>query len=320
MFPILSRLPLSASRNNSVHDTPGRHRIRLLVSIGYVIAAITYFSWRVTVLNHDAITFSVLFLLGELFGTVVCFVLAFTGWRRVVLRAGSPEDGLAVDVFITVYNEPIDVIRRTALGAIAMDYAHETWILDDGDRHEIKSLARELGCRYLARTTNKGAKAGNLNNGLQHASGAFVAVFDADHVPQRDFLMKVLGYFRDPLVAVVQTPQDYFNLNAFQYGRNKYSKLIWHDQSVFHYVGQTGRNHWNAATFCGTSAILRRSAVDAIGGIPEETVTEDMHASASHRLDCATICASGSGGARATCRCIDWRDCRFRPDSPGRSV
>jgi len=143
----------------------------------------------------------------------------------------------------------------------------------------MKQLAVELGCNYLARTENIGAKAGNLNNALRYAKGEFIAVFDADHVAQKDFLTKLLGYFHEPSVAFVQTPQDYYNLDSYQHGRSKYEKHIWHDGSWFHQVGQLGRQYLGAATFCGCSAILRRAALDEIDGFPEETVTEDMHAS-----------------------------------------
>lgn len=255
-----------------------RQHFRLAALVLYVACALVYLGWRLTIFNPQAPVFSVVFYGAELYGFLMSLLIVMTSWRRKRRTVKRAQRGLAVDVFIPTLNEPLDVIRRTALGAVHMEYPHETWVLDDGNRVEVAALADELGCRYLARTTNEGAKAGNLNNGLRHATGDFVAVFDADHVPQKDFLDRLLGYFNDENVAFVQTPQDYFNLESFQHGRHKRKGLIWHEQSFFHYVGQTGRDHWNAATFCGCSAILRRSALDAIGGFPSVTVTEDMHA------------------------------------------
>ena len=75
------------------------------------------------------------------------------------------------------------MVRRTVKATMEVSYPHETWLLDDGNRPEMKALAEELGCHYLAREDNIGAKPGNLNNALKHAKADFVAVIDCDHVP-----------------------------------------------------------------------------------------------------------------------------------------
>ena len=275
---LAARLPQSATLDNSRHETPGRHRLRVGLLVLYVFAASAYFIWRLTVFNPEAPVFSAVFYVAELVTIVIGMTLIAVGWRRKRSVPPAPPRNLAVDVFVTAYNEPVSVIRRTVLAAINIEYPHVTWLLDDGNRTELKAVAQEFGCRYLAREHNLHAKAGNLNNALRHASGAFVAMFDADHAAQRDFLDKLLGYFADSRIAFVQTPQDFYNLDSYQHGRGKRSKNISHDISQFHYVGQPGRYHWNAATFCGSSAVVRRSALDDIGGFPTETVTEDMHA------------------------------------------
>ncbi len=254
-----------------------RKPLRFIICILYTVAGINYIAWRPNVFNPEATIFSYLFYSAELFGFVLSFSIIFIGWSLKLRKPVLPRPDLSVDVFITVYNEPIDVIRRTIIGAHRIDYPHETWVLDDGNREELKILAEEFGCHYLARTQNINAKAGNLNNGLKYAKGDFVAIFDADHVAETGFLHKTLAYFDDPLVSFVQTPQDYYNTDAFQFGRHKNSNLIWHDQSWFNYIGQTGRDHWNAATLCGSSAVIRRSMLEEIGRFPVETVTEDMH-------------------------------------------
>lgn len=250
---------------------------RIAVTVGYIIAAAVYLAWRPEAFNHEELVFSILFYAAEITGFLLSLLIILTSWRVRVRRPPPAPPGLAVDVFVPTYNEPLDVVRRTLLAARKIRYPHETWLLDDGNRSEMKALAAELGVHYLARERNVGAKGGNLNNGLAHAKGAFVALFDADHVAQPDFLDKTLGYFADPKVCLVQTPQDYFNLNSFQHGRSERADLIWHEQSFFHYVGQPGRDHWNAATLCGCSAVIRRSALDEVGGFASVTVTEDMH-------------------------------------------
>ncbi len=117
-----------------------------------------------------------------------------------------------------------------------------------------------------------------------------MVLFDADHCAEPVFLDRLIGYFDDPDVAFVQTPQDYYNLGSFQHVGDRASGLIWHEQSGFHHVEQPGRDHHNAATLCGCSCILRRSHLDQIGGFPEETVTEDMHAAVKlHKLGLKSV-------------------------------
>ena len=144
---------------------------------------------------------------------------------------------------------------------------------------EARALADSLGCRYLARERNTDAKAGNLNNALQHSTAELIAVFDADHAPARDFLTRTLGYFTDPAVAFVQTPQDFYNLDSYQHRRHRRRHLVWTEQSLFFRVIQRGKDCWNAAFFCGSCAVLRRRALDKVGGFATGSVTEDLHTS-----------------------------------------
>jgi len=254
-----------------------RYKIRLIVVILFLVFSTIYFSWRTTVFNTEAWTFSVIFFVAELFGLVLTFFTLFVTWKVKVRQPETPPSDLKVDVFIPTYNESIDIVRLTTLAAVNIQYPHITWILDDGNRSEIKELAEELGCNYLAREENLHAKAGNLNNALKYSQADYIALFDADHVPEENFLDRLLGYFNDPDVAYVQTPQDYYNIDSFQFNNNVKKKLLWHDQSFFYQVGQAGRDYWNASSFCGTSAVLRRSALDNVDGFATETVTEDMH-------------------------------------------
>jgi len=106
-----------------------------------------------------------------------------------------------------------------------------------------------------------------------------VVVFDADHAPRRDFLVETIGYFEDPDVAFVQTPQDYYNLDSYQHRKSRGGTAVWTEQSLFFRVIQRGKDCWNAAFFCGSCAVVRRSALDRIGGFATGTVTEDLHTS-----------------------------------------
>ncbi len=254
-----------------------RHRVRVVFGLLFLCAAIPYFLWRLTVFNPDAPVFSIVFYTAEIFCLVLSCMVFFLSWQVRERHPTVAPDGLDVDVFVPTYNESLPMVRRTVQAAMNIAYPHETWLLDDGNRPEMQMLATELGCHYLTREDNIGAKPGNLNNALKHSTADFIAVIDCDHIAQRNYLHTLLGYFTDPDVAFVQAPQDYYNITAFQYRNDEDRGLLWHDQSAFFQIGQAGRDYWGATTCCGTSTVVRRSAVDAIGGFPEETVTEDMH-------------------------------------------
>ncbi len=121
--------------------------------------------------------------------------------------------------------ESIELLERTVRALVALDYPHETWVLDEGDRADVRALCARLGARYYSRAaepayrTESGpfqfpSKHGNYNAWLHEIAYArydIVTAFDPDHVPAPAFLGKVLGYFDDPRVGYVQTPQAYSN-------------------------------------------------------------------------------------------------------------
>ncbi|WP_232431505.1 glycosyltransferase [Cupriavidus sp. UYPR2.512] len=254
-------------------EQPKRY-IKCLVVV-YVISGLVYMGWRVGSINMSAPLFSIPLYAAELYGYVSGLLFVLMTYQLSVREAPPPEPGLSVDVYVPTYNESVELIRRTLLAAMRMDYPHVTWLLDDGHRESMRTLAEELGCRYLARDNNAHAKAGNLNNALQHSTGEFIAIFDADHAPRKDFLVKTLGYFKDAGVAFVQTPQDFFNIDSFNHRLGK--KRVWDEQALFFKIIQRGKDALNAAFFCGSCAVIRRAAVARIGGFATETVTEDVH-------------------------------------------
>ena len=252
---------------------------RKALAIVFLAVAVWYLTWRLGSFNPDAMAFSIAVYAAEAFGFLMALLHLFMCWRLTVRESPPPRAGLRVDVFVTTYNEPVDMLRRTLLAARSIDYPHQTWLLDDGDRADMRRLAAELGCRYISRRENAGAKAGNLNNALRFSTAEFVAVFDADHAPAKDFLLETLGYFADPHVGFVQTPQDFYNLDSYQHRRTSGRRLVWTEQSLFFRVIQRGKDYWNAALFCGSCAVIRRSALDNVGGFATGTVTEDLHTS-----------------------------------------
>lgn len=180
------------------------------------------------------------------------------------------EKRIEVDVFITVYGEPLETIERTARAALAMRGEHTTWILDDGRSDEVRELAAAIGARYVRRLSSNGAKAGNVNHALSISRGEFFVILDADFVAEPDFLYETVPFFIDPTVAFVQTPQAYGNLHTL------ISRGAAYMQQIFYRFVQPGRNSFNAAFSVGTNVIFRRTAIDDIGGMHTDSKSEDV--------------------------------------------
>jgi cellulose synthase (UDP-forming) len=245
----------------------------------FVGTAAWYFIWRLSTFNPAHLLWSRGFLVLEAVGFLWSLLFLLTVMRLSEWRIPPPLAEAAVDVVVTTYNEPLDIVRRTLMAARDIRYPHETWLLDDGARDEMQQMAESLGCRYLARRDNRDAKAGNLNNALRHLRGEFIAMFDADHVADPAFLSHTLGFFRDERLAFVQTPQEFVNLDSYQHFRTTDAQRPLHEQSLFFHIIQRGRDLVNAAMLCGTCAVVRRAALDEIGGFATGSVTEDMKTS-----------------------------------------
>lgn len=256
-----------------------RRILRMGVAGVYVFGALIYLFWRVSIFNPDSLGVSVVFYVAEWIGFVLGLTVIFSAWRYTHREPLPAEAGQRVDVLVPTYREPLPVIRRTLMAARDIRYPHQTWVLDDAKRPEVEAIAQSLGVLYRSRGHNLHAKAGNLNFGLQLGQADFIAVFDADHIAQPHSLDALLGLMTDERVAMVQTPQDYYNTDAFQYLNPKKQAGLWHDQSYFYNLAQSCRDSWNAASCVGTGVLYRRTALETIGGIPVDTVTEDFHTS-----------------------------------------
>lgn len=233
-----------------------------------------YIWWRAFyTLNPAALIFSIILLLCEIQGILNYFLFALMTWTVEKKESPPPLEDVSVDVFVPTYNEDLKILEATMVGCANIRRNHITYILDDGRRPEVQSLAEKMGCRYLTREDNKHAKAGNINAALKKTNGEFIIVVDADTVPQPDFLDQTLGYFRDPKTAIVQLPQEFYNLDSVQH---QSSGTAWHEQQLFYHVIQLGKNAINAAFWCGSPSILRRSALESIGGVATDSITEDF--------------------------------------------
>ncbi|MGA8528483.1 MAG: UDP-forming cellulose synthase catalytic subunit, partial [Acidobacteriaceae bacterium] len=228
----------------------------------------------VLLLGAEAYAFSILYL---------GFLQTVWPLRRApVALPDDAEEWPEVDLLIPTYNEPLDVVRYTALASLNIDWPADklhVYILDDGNREEFRTFALEAGIGYITRGDNQGAKAGNINHALETLTAPFVAIFDSDHVPTRSFLQMTMGWFlRDPKLGILQTPHHFYSPDPFERNLGQF-KVIPNEGELFYGIVQDGNDFWNAAFFCGSCAVLRRSALDEIGGIAAETVTEDAHTS-----------------------------------------
>jgi cellulose synthase/poly-beta-1,6-N-acetylglucosamine synthase-like glycosyltransferase len=267
---------------------------RSLVIAVSIILMWRYIGWRWTAslapvgLSADWIA-GVIFAAVEtaaLFGTTLSLFFL----TRVRSRSADVEANLGwlvarqepplIDVFICTYNEEEAILERTIVGALGMDYPNfRVWVLDDGRRQWLAALCERAGCGYITRHDNAHAKAGNINSGLAYVSRLaeppdFVSILDADFVPFPNLLTRGMTLFRDETVGVVQTPQHFANPDPMQ--SNLSLAQVWPDeQRYFFDVIMPSKDAWGAAFCCGTSSIIRFSAVMRIGGFPVDSVTED---------------------------------------------
>jgi cellulose synthase (UDP-forming) len=262
-----------------------------------VFCTFRYGFWRLTQTVHyfqdpanhwgalDAF-FIVSLILAETYAFFILFLGYFqTIWplrRAPVALPEAEEEWPHIDVLIPTYNEPLDVVRFTALGALNMDWPADklhVYLLDDGRRKEFEQFAFEAGVGYKTRPDNSHAKAGNINTALKSMSSPYVAIFDCDHVPTRSFLQMTVGWMlRDSNLAMLQTPHHFYSPDPFERNLGQF-RVIPNEGELFYGIVQDGNDFWNATFFCGSCAVLRRTALDEIGGIAVETVTEDAHTS-----------------------------------------
>ncbi len=265
---------------------------RVTVFLVMLSVAITsrYLFWRVTqTIEFESVLggmMSVGLLLAEVYAAALLFLsyvqLTWPLDRKPVPLPADVNEWPSVDVYVPSYNESLDIVRPTVLAAMNIDWPRDklnVYILDDGRRPEFREFAQQVGCGYVIRPDNKGAKAGNINHALKHTDGEYIAIFDCDHAPTRAFLQMTAGWLvRDKRIACVQTPHYFYSADPFERNLAR-RRRVPNEGLLFYGAIQPGNDLWNAAFFCGSCALIRRTALMEVGGVPHQTVTEDCHCS-----------------------------------------
>lgn len=264
-----------------------------------------YFSWRMTytLVYEDFFSYIglIALFLAEVYGGLMFFLSIFVNIRPIhrtpVPLPSDQSSWPSVDIIIPCYNEPVDLVKITMAASRNVDYPAQKlniYLLDDGGTEEklnspdeitrdtalarsseLKTLCKQLNVSYIARARNVNAKAGNMNSALKHINGDLILVLDADHAPTVDILEKMVGSFiQDEKVFLVQTPHFFINPDPFEKNLNLFHQMP-AETDMFYKAIQPGLDFWHASFFCGSAAILRRKAIDEIGGFSGKTITED---------------------------------------------
>jgi cellulose synthase (UDP-forming) len=267
--------------------TPRPWSRRIVVTI-LLVLTVRYLLWRsLTTLNladatSGVVSVGLLGLEWVMLGSgIIQLVLMFqVRDRRQQADAGaiavqSGQFNPTVDIFIPTYNEPDFILRRTIIGCQALDYGNQRlYLLDDTHRPEIAALAADLGCEYRTRPDNRHAKAGNLNAAIAQTDGELIVVFDADFVPTSNFLTRTVGFFQDNQIALVQTPQSFYNSDPI--ARNLgLENILTSEEEVFYRQIQPIRDGAGSVICAGTSFVVRRQALAAAGGFVTDSLSED---------------------------------------------
>ncbi|HEX2545962.1 MAG TPA: cellulose synthase catalytic subunit [Ramlibacter sp.] len=286
-----------------VPHSPARELLwQFLVIVALVLGA-NYIRWRWTdSLNFDALWFAIPLAAAETCAYIGLVLFAFNLWKTRDTPLQPPpatvaecsEDAssrpVAVDIFLTTYNEDEELVRLSIRDARKVTYPHpidlRIHVLDDGRRPAMKQVADEEGVHYITRSNNIGFKAGNLRNAMEQTSGDFIVICDADTRVFPTILEHTLGYFRDRDVAWVQTPQWFYDLpegealpewlgrriggvgralgrgvqRVFGEVRIGEDPFV-NDPQMFYDVIMRRRNWCHASFCCGAGSIHRREAV-----------------------------------------------------------
>jgi len=263
-----------------------------------------YIYWRWTEsMNPNALWFAIPLVIAETAAYFGLILFGFNLWKTKDYPQQEPPEIISdctrrdeekrpiiVDVFFPTYDEDPELVRLSLLDAKKITYPHpidlRIHVLDDGKREAMKQVAEEEEVNYITRENNIGFKAGNLRNAMEQTTGDFIVICDADTRPFPTILRNTLGYFRNPDVAWVQTPQWFYDipegkrlpdllanyLGSLGKVLGRGVELIYGpvcigkdpfavNPQIFYDIIQRRRNAYNASFCCGAGSIHRREAV-----------------------------------------------------------
>ncbi|PYQ51587.1 MAG: integral membrane glycosyltransferase [Acidobacteria bacterium] len=225
--------------------------------------SVVYFGvwwFRLAHVNHPVLF--VLLSLATWYGIFRMIVGWYNAFHLEQPDVQAARDGLSVAIFTTASpGEPYEMFVRTLAAAREILYPHTTYLLDDTRDPRFGELARQMGAVHMELIGFPGAKAGKINEALKRTDEEFILVLDPDHIPFRQFLHRVLGYFRDPGVGFVQVSQAYHNANESFVARAA-------AEQTFSFYGpiMQGMNGTGTSVAIGANCTFRRTALDSVGG------------------------------------------------------
>ncbi|MFN7678744.1 MAG: glycosyltransferase [Cyanobacteriota bacterium] len=257
-------------------------RLPWAVALLFLLGA-RYLAWRATatlnLASPLAAAISLTALAAELLLVGSGFLtLLFSLWlpRRRQPPGAPPSPDPSVDVLVPTYGEPPALIEDCLRACLDLDYPRfSVWLLDDSGRPELRQLCERLGARYLSREERLHAKAGNLNHALRHTDAELIAVFDADVLPLRSFLRRTVPLFNDPSLGFAQTPQTYRNADPVARNLGLERWLMPDEESFYRWI-EPCREAVGAVVCAGTSFVVRRRALERVGGFETGTPSEDL--------------------------------------------
>ncbi|HEX7077122.1 MAG TPA: glycosyltransferase [Candidatus Eisenbacteria bacterium] len=204
-------------------------------------------------------------------------------WRRIWRPSPIERDFPRVSIHVPAYNEPPEMVKETLDALARLDYPnYEVIVIDDNTTDErlwrpVEAHCRALGFRFYHLENWPGFKSGALNFALQETDPAVevVGIVDSDYLVSPDWLRLCVGFFRDPSVGFVQTPQDYRDV-AFD---DRYAIACYDAYRYFFKISMASRNEHDGIIFAGTMGLVRRCVLEEAGGWDEWCITEDAELS-----------------------------------------
>ena len=296
-------------RNKTHFDFKANKRMIILAGLT-LITMIIYVVWRAgwTLPGIDeygvfAFVLGIALLIAETASIVEALVHCVDTMHKIEPEMPKiPDEWFPhVDVFIATHNEDEDILFKTVNGCVNMKYPDlskvHIYLCDDGNRANVNELAKRMGVGCIQLANNKLAKAGNLNNAISLTDSPLIVTFDADMIPNSNFLLETVPYFFIPKmkkdengnwipreedeidenekIGFIQTPQTFYNPDLFQF--NLYSEgQVPNEQDYFFRQVNVERNSANAPIYAGSNTVISREALAEVGGICTGTITEDF--------------------------------------------